>query len=86
MELEIQYYQTRKDYFDVARKDPQAIPKDKAVLAAGVAIRRVFAASEKLKDIFYHNDKKLDSMIDSGSSRNARGKNGYSETAYSKPL
>ena len=80
--FEIQYYQTRKDYFDGLEKTLQAIPKDKAVLAAG-GYTPSLRSHEKLYDIFYHNDKKLDSKIDIVvvPREMQEEKNGYSETA-----
>ena len=80
--FEIQYYQTRKDYFDGLEKTLQAIPKDKAVLAAG-GYTPSLRSHEKLYDLFYHNDKKLDSNIDIVvvPREMQEEKNGYSETA-----
>ena len=63
----------------------QAIPKDKAVLAAG-GYTPSLRSHEKLYDIFYHNNKKLDSKIDIVvvPREMQEEKNGYSETATLK--
>lgn len=61
--FEIKYYHNRKDYFEGIQSVLKDLPIESSVVTTG-SYTPSLRQHEKLYDIYYHNDKKVDLNID----------------------